>query len=200
MKLFIIRHGQTDANKNEIIQGWLDLKLNGHGIKQAKLLAKRLKNEKIDVFYSSDLKRAVMTTEELKKYHPGVPWIKSRIIRERNFGRMEGVSLKYYYEILKCYGLKNYEFRPPFGESYQDVRRRAEMFFKEIKRRHARQNVVVVAHGAFNRAFLSYLMDISLKDAVEIQQENTCVNIIEVKSKTKVIALNDFSHLNGNVF
>jgi broad specificity phosphatase PhoE len=200
MRIILIRHGQTDANKKEIIQGWLDLKLNETGIKQAKLLAKRLKSEDIDVFYSSDLKRAVMTTEELKKFHPSAPWVKSSIIRERNFGRLEGVYVKYYHELLKCYGLKNYEFRPPFGESYQDVRRRAEIFFREIKRKHKNQNVVVVAHGAFNRAFISYLANMSLKDAMEIQQENTCMNIIEVKSKPKVIALNDFSHLNGNVF
>jgi len=200
MRVFLVRHGQTDGNKKELIQGWLDLKLNETGINQSKLLAKRLKKENIDVFYSSDLKRAVMTTDEIKKYFPGKPWIRSKILRERNFGILEGVHVKHYYELLDSYGIKNYEFRPPFGESYLDVRRRAELFFREIKRKYAGQNVVVVSHGAFNRAFLSYLMDISLKDAMEIHQENTCVNIIEVKGKPKVIALNDFSHLNGNVF
>ncbi|MBU5689480.1 MAG: histidine phosphatase family protein [Candidatus Aenigmarchaeota archaeon] len=200
MRILLIRHGQTDANKRNIIQGWLDFKLNNVGIKQAKLLAKRLKNENIDYFYSSDLKRAIMTTEEIKKFHPGIDWVKKSIIRERNFGRHEGMPVEEYYNLIKCYGLEVHEFVPPFGESYYDVRRRAEIFFRELVRKHKKDTVAVIAHGVFNKAFISQVFDISLKDAVKIEQQNTCVNIIEVKSKPKLVSLNDYSHLNGYVF
>ncbi len=200
MKIILIRHGQTDANKRNLIQGWLDYKLNETGMKQAKLLGKRLKKEDIDVFYSSDLKRAVMTTEEVKKFHPGKQWIKTSVIRERGFGSFEGMPVEKYYDLIKCYCLENYEFRPPFGESYSDVRKRAEMFFSEIYRKHKNQTVAVVAHGVFNKVFISYLAGLNLKDAVKIEQENTCVNVIEVKSKPKIIALNDVSHLKSNAF
>jgi broad specificity phosphatase PhoE len=198
MRIFLIRHGQTDGNKKELIQGWLDMGLNATGIKQAKLLAKRLKNEKIDVFYSSDLKRAVLTTEEIKKYHPGKPWIKTPLLRERKFGLFEGIEIKKYYEVIKSYNIESYEFRPPFGESYGDVLKRAANFFKQIYWKHKNQSVVVVAHGTFNRIFISYLLGISFKESMKIEQENTCLNIIDIGSKPRLIALNDFSHLNSN--
>jgi probable phosphoglycerate mutase len=198
MRIILIRHGQTDGNKNEILQGWFDLELNETGVRQAKLLAERLKNEKIDVFYSSDLKRAIMTTEEIKKYHPSKPWIKTPLLRERNFGLFERIAIKKYHKVINSYRLEDYEFRPPFGESYHDVMKRARIFFKEIWWKHKNQNVAVIAHGTFNRVFISSLLGMSFKDCIKIEQENTCLNIIEVGSKPKLIALNDFSHLNSN--
>ncbi|MBU5688285.1 MAG: histidine phosphatase family protein [Candidatus Aenigmatarchaeota archaeon] len=200
MRILLIRHGQTDANKKNIIQGWLDFKLNESGIKQAKLLANRLKKEKIDVFYTSDLKRAVMTTEEIIKYHPGKKWFKTELLRERKFGIYEGLIMEKYKKIIEYYGLKNYEFKPPFGESYSDVKKRADLFFKEILRRHKDQTVAVISHAAFNRIFIGHIMGLNFEDIQQIGQENTCVNIIELKSKPRLISLNDYSHLNGYVF
>ncbi|MEM5799341.1 MAG: histidine phosphatase family protein [Candidatus Aenigmatarchaeota archaeon] len=200
MRILLIRHGQTDANKKNIIQGWLDFKLNDTGIKQSKLLAKKLKKESIDCFYSSDLKRAIMTTYEVKKYHPTIDWIKTSIIRERNFGRHEGMPVEEYYNLIKYYGLEVHEFVPPFGESYYNVRKRVGVFFRELIRKHKKDIVAVISHGVFNKAFISHVFNISLKEAAKIEQQNTCVNIIEVKSRPKLITLNDFSHLNGYIF
>lgn len=199
MKLFIIRHGQTNANVKEMMQGWLDLKLNENGIKQAKLLAKRLKNEKIDAFYSSDLKRAVMTAEEVLKYH-NKHLIKTSLLRELNFGHLEGISYEKYIEIINCYCLKKSEFRNPKGESYEDIKRRVRVFLKEILRKHKNQNVAIFAHGITNRVIIGELIKLPPEKIAEIKQENTCVNIIEISSNPKLIALNDYSHLNGNVF
>ncbi|MEM0473231.1 MAG: histidine phosphatase family protein [Candidatus Aenigmatarchaeota archaeon] len=199
MKLFIIRHGQTDANVKEIMQGWLDLKLNDKGIKQAKLLAKRLKKEKIDAFYSSDLKRAVMTAEEVLKYH-NKRLVKTSLLRELNFGYLEGISYEKYVETFKCYCLKRHEFRNPKGESYEDLKKRVNIFLKDVLRKHKNQNVAIFAHGITNRVIISELLNLSPEKAAEIRQENTCVNIIEISSKPKLISLNDYSHLNGNAF
>mgnify|MGYP000697336775 CR=1 FL=1 len=198
MRILLIRHAQTDGNKKEILQGWLDLKLNETGVKQAKLLARRLRYEKIDVFYSSDLKRAIMTVEEVKKYHPGKPWIKTPLIREMSFGLFEGMDEKKYYDVIDGYRLKTYEFRPPFGESFQDVMKRAQRFFKEIWLKHKTQNVAIVSHSVFNKVFISHLLGMSFEDCMRLEQENTCINVIEIGSKPKVIVLNDFSHLNNN--
>ncbi|MBU5690297.1 MAG: histidine phosphatase family protein [Candidatus Aenigmatarchaeota archaeon] len=199
MKLFIIRHGQTDANVKGLMQGWLDYKLNENGVKQAKLLAKRLKKEKIDVFYSSDLKRAVMTAEEILKYHKK-HLVKTSLLRELNFGELEGVTYEKYVEILRCYCLKKHEFRNPKGESYQDIKRRVNLFLRDVMRKHKNQNVAIIAHGITNRTIIAELLGIGPEKAAEIKQENTCINIIEISSKPKLLMLNDYSHLNNNAF
>ena len=73
MKLIIVRHGESEANAKGISQGnrdeWLDTSLTEKGNKQAKAVAKRLKDEDIGVIISSDLKRAKQTAEEINKFH-----------------------------------------------------------------------------------------------------------------------------------
>ena len=73
MKLILVRHGETEGNVKQIIQGQTHGKLTKKGIKQAKLLARRLKNEKIDVVFSSDLQRAKNTTKQILNHHCKIP-------------------------------------------------------------------------------------------------------------------------------
>lgn len=73
MKLIITRHGETEENKAGIIQGYLPGHLSKTGIEQAKKVVLRLKDEKIDFIYSSDLDRAANTAKEIAKFHPDVP-------------------------------------------------------------------------------------------------------------------------------
>ena len=68
MNLYIVRHGETGHNKRGILQGHFDSNLNRLGIKQAKLLAKRLEVVIFDYIYSSDSTRAKRTTEEIAKF------------------------------------------------------------------------------------------------------------------------------------
>ena len=65
MKLILVRHGETNENKNKIVQGFLNTTLSKIGIQQAKKVANRLKDEKIDFAYSSDLDRA---KQQQKRY------------------------------------------------------------------------------------------------------------------------------------
>jgi len=73
MKLIITRHGETEENKNRIIQGHIDGTLSQLGLEQAKKLAERLKDEKIDLIFSSDLGRALNTAKEVAKFHKDIP-------------------------------------------------------------------------------------------------------------------------------
>jgi broad specificity phosphatase PhoE len=69
MRLIIIRHGETNDNANGICQGQNDSPLSENGIAQAKSLALRFKDRKIDAVYSSDLQRAANTALEILKFH-----------------------------------------------------------------------------------------------------------------------------------
>ena len=64
-RIIIVRHGQTVENKQKILQGHLDTLLDDDGKKQAQAAAELLKNEKIDLFFSSDLKRSYHTAQEV---------------------------------------------------------------------------------------------------------------------------------------
>lgn len=76
LRLFIIRHGQTDCNKQKILQGHLNTTLNAEGVEQAKACGARFANVQIDGVSSSDLTRCVQTTNEIVRFHkvlnPGV--------------------------------------------------------------------------------------------------------------------------------
>jgi len=90
MKLIITRHGETEDNKAGIIQGHLPGKLTDVGINQAKKIALRLKDEKINYIYSSDLARASDTTKEILKYHPDAPVKFVKNLREKFLGSWQG--------------------------------------------------------------------------------------------------------------
>ena len=81
MELFLVRHGETDANADGIVQGWLDTDLNERGKSQAKEAAKEF-NEDIDAIYSSDLRRAAQTANEFRKKYPNIPYFEDRRLRE----------------------------------------------------------------------------------------------------------------------
>ena len=90
MKLIITRHGETEENKADIMQGHLPGRLSLVGRKQAKKVALRLKNEKIDFIFSSDLTRASDTAKEIAKFHPKTPITFVKELRERNLGEFQG--------------------------------------------------------------------------------------------------------------
>lgn len=76
MRLILVRHGETFENYHKITQGQLNTKLTQKGFEQIKKAAQRLKNEKIDIAFSSDLDRAVNTCDEILRFHKNTQYIK----------------------------------------------------------------------------------------------------------------------------
>ncbi len=106
--IYIFRHGQTEFNKKGIFTGWLDSKLTALGVRQAKIIAKKLKNKKIQIAFQTKLSRSKDSLKEVLKYHPECKRIitDNRII-ERNYGKLNGVSHK---EFIKKIGRQEYDF------------------------------------------------------------------------------------------
>merc|ERR1711983_388318 len=91
----IVRHGQTNANKERAIHGWTDTPLNAIGLKQAQAAGKALKDLEFHLAFSSDLQRANKTCqlilEENQASDISAESIKKdKLLRERNFGILEG--------------------------------------------------------------------------------------------------------------
>lgn len=97
MRLLVTRHGQTDWNLERRLQGWADNPINETGRKQALVLRDRIKDEKIDICYSSSLKRAAETAQILMGYTdknltPKCPIRYDKRLRERGFGKIDSLN------------------------------------------------------------------------------------------------------------
>lgn len=156
-KIIVIRHGESVGNLNQIMLGHTDLDLAPRGYTQAQAAADYLKDERIDVIYSSDLIRAVHTAEPHAKLR-GIEINRSEKLRECYVGDWENVSLD---EIVEKWPdlffegwRKNFgTFRIPGGESVQEA---ATRFYDEVLRiakENVGKTVLVAAHAAVIRGF-----------------------------------------------
>jgi len=188
MKLILTRHGETEENKKQILQGHLPGKLSIEGINQAKKLAFRLKDEKIDVIYSSDLARAADTAEEIAKYHPHIKVNFVRELREIKLGAFEG----------KHKSAVDWNNAPSDAEAFEKVYERARKFLDEVYAKHKNDIVLFVAHGGINRALICYIQGKDYKHMREAEAlKNTSISIFELKEDKKHIIhlLNCTKHL-----
>lgn len=143
MKLYLIRHGETDANVQGIVQGWLDTELNEKGLNQARYAA-RMFHEPIQAIYSSDLTRAKSTAEEFRLRYVGVPYFEDARLRERNFGDATG-DHRSYYDWEQFWSL-NDQVTIPNAEILNDFTARVASFLEDLKKQPY-DTVLIVTHG-----------------------------------------------------
>lgn len=99
--IYLFRHGQTTYNRDGIFTGWKDAKLTPLGVKQANIIAKKLKSKKIDVAFQTELSRSKETLKPVLKYHPECREIitANRMI-ERSYGDLEGMSHEKFVDMM----------------------------------------------------------------------------------------------------
>ncbi|TCD70924.1 hypothetical protein EIP91_000830 [Steccherinum ochraceum] len=90
IRIYIVRHGETDANRLGILQGQMDTPLNANGVLQAEQTAEALERVRFVGAYASDLQRAGKTAEIILSKHPGVELKRYEELRERSLGSLEG--------------------------------------------------------------------------------------------------------------
>ena len=199
MKLLLIRHGQTDWNLLEKYQGQTDIALSGEGIRQADLLAQNFPVDTLDIIYTSDLQRAVMTAERLAEKF-SAPLYADKALRELNFGAWEGLTYqeiaeRWPQEVKNLFGAPE-KLQIPEGETFLMLQRRAMDKINEIRAENEGKNVAVVAHGAISKAILTALLHIPLHYVWMLRQDNTAVNILRFDDEfVSVELLNGISHL-----
>jgi 2,3-bisphosphoglycerate-dependent phosphoglycerate mutase len=185
MKLIIARHGRTIQNEKGIMQGHLPGELSPLGIEQAKKLALRLKNEKIDVIYSSDLKRAYDTAKEIAKFHSNVPFFSVEELREHDYGIYTG----------KSYGSFDWDNVPPEIESKTSMRKRSMKLLKEVYSNYSGGTVLFVAHGGINKALIRGILN-EPDDFFLDRIGNTAISIFDINEKeNKMLLMNCIKHL-----
>ncbi len=175
-QIYLFRHGQTFYNKNKIFTGWRNSYLTPLGKKQAKTIAKKLKNKKIDIAFYTRLSRSIDTLKQVLKYHPECKkTIKDDRMIERSYGSLEGI---HHSKIIKKYGLKqfniwhrSYYTSPPKGESIKMVEKRVRSFIKYLLTfiKKNRVNVAISAHGNSMRPFRRYFEHFSAKKMMSLE-------------------------------
>lgn len=153
MRIILARHGETDYNKNEKVQGHSDIPLNAEGIRQGKAAGKKIEGYNIDVAYSSTLERAFDTARYMldnsnNKEHEALGVIKDKRLIEKSYGGYEGVSFAEYGAGLKAGETRGMELDT-------DAADRVEAFFKEKYNEHPEKTILAVCHGGLIRSFLT---------------------------------------------
>lgn len=137
--IYIVRHGQTDWNKEGRYQGRVDIELNESGIKQAKQISEELKNIKFDKIFSSPLKRTYKTAQIIRDENI----IKDERLIERCNGLLEGR--------LKSEIREKFDFNDENNEleieSITTFRNRINDFFNEITNHYKGKDILVVTHA-----------------------------------------------------
>jgi broad specificity phosphatase PhoE len=186
---WLVRHGETVENAQGICQGQTPGTLNEDGIAQAKALAEYLKNEKFDLFYSSDLLRTMKTTAEVTRFHPGKEIIPEPLLRERYLAAWQGKPFPKNWKELDL---------PEGAETAEDLIARAEAFIKLIKEKNEGQQVFAMSHGGLIRAFWTVLHGFDHDSYYHWDApKNTSISRFELHEdgSVKVVARNLAEHL-----
>jgi len=158
-KIYLFRHGQTTFNRDKKFTGFIDARLTKLGVKQARKIAKELKNKKFEAAIYTRLIRSKQTLKEVLKFHKKVRLIEDDRMIERDYGRLSGHTHNW---AIKKYGKEQYEkwhrgfdCRPPGGESFADVEVRVRDFIRWLKKfmKKEKVSVAISAHGNSIRLF-----------------------------------------------
>ena len=199
MKLYIIRHGQTDMNIAKKIQGRQDIPLNERGHFQAQCLGKAMENRPITAVFSSPQIRAMETAIAVAS-PAGVPVIPVRDLMEINYGVWEGKTeeelLRDDRALYEAWWSHPAETAPPEGESINQVNERCRQAWKEIKPQLT-GDAAIVAHGGLLAHFMEQLLG-SESIAASTVAHNASITTIEYEPETErfvLVEFDDYKHL-----
>jgi broad specificity phosphatase PhoE len=198
-KLLLVRHGETSWIREGKIQGRSDVSLNRAGRQQAGKAARFLRRYRPIRVFSSGLARSKQTAEIIRRQCKVCVTVDPRL-NELFFGLWEGktakeISVRYPMQYKKWKHPRR-DFRPPHGESIDEMKLRVGSFLNELKASGISGNLVVVSHGGPIRLMLHKLLVRRLGSFGLLNQSPCGVNIIEVvNGRSRAVAINYTRHL-----
>lgn len=201
-RFYIVRHGETEWNAANRIQGHTDIELTEKGIEQARQAAERLRRERIDLVYSSDLKRASVTGEAIAAVH-GLDVMTTPLLREAYLGHWQGLTIQ---EAAEKYPEEHAEYikdsianRPPGAEKLEEVIVRCKMFLDQMTAEYPDGHIAVGAHGGSVRGLVAAAFGFGPEIYRRIRMDNGSLTIIEIKNENPLlICLNDTCYLRSD--
>lgn len=170
MKIYVLRHGQTNLNMEKKFNGKFDEDINEEGIRQAKKAAETVKSLDIDLVICSPLKRTRHTCEIANVNK--IPVIFDKRLEERDIGIYTGKPLGEFYE--KEYWNYNSTSKVEGLESIRDLFDRVRGFLDEIKERYKDKNILLVTHGGVSRGVYFYFNEIPADGMLQKYGSENC--------------------------
>jgi probable phosphoglycerate mutase len=201
-ELYIIRHGETELNRQGIVQGrGVNADLNATGIAQAAAFFKMYRSVKFDKIYTSSLVRTHQTVKSFIDL--GLPWEQLPELDEMAWGEWEGKpnteeARSAFREIVKQWQLGNYDAKFEGGESPNEVGVRLAKAIDHIKHQTEQNIVLVCMHGRAMRLILCLLLEKPYSDMEEFLHTNTTLYRLtfdESTGKFTLIEAHNTSHL-----
>ncbi|MEH2178154.1 histidine phosphatase family protein [Nostoc sp.] len=210
VRLLLVRHGETDWNRQTRFQGQIDVPLNDNGRQQSQKASEFLQEVAIDNACSSTMLRPKETAEIILKQHPNVNLELEDGLREISHGLWEGkleteIELEFPGELQRWRMIPT-QVQMPEGENLQQVWERSVAAWQSIVQAASNnqfKTVLVVAHDATNKTLLCHILGLSLENFWSFRQGNGAVSVIDytagIDGLPVLQAMNITTHLGGGV-
>ncbi|WP_071396448.1 histidine phosphatase family protein [Bacillus tuaregi] len=204
LKLYIVRHGETEWNKVDRIQGRLNSDLTEKGREYARLLGDKLKNTPFTGIISSPSQRAIETAQLIRGTET-TPIQTDERIMEMHLGLWQGLTTKEIKEQFpsqyKTYmNQPNHYQKSGDGESFIEMFERAQDFLNEIQNSEMSGNLLVITHGLFIKVLYLIFKAVDIKDFwTEETVEGTSLTIVKLENgRFELLVEGDMSHVTQN--
>jgi len=197
--IYLVRHGQTAWNKEEVFRGRTDIPLDETGLREAELAAEYFRPIHLQAIYSSPLSRARQTAQKIAQFHALDVQPLDGII-DMSFGSWEGRSLREVEERDEAH-FRQWREQPhlvklPGGETLDEVRARAMAALGEVISEHPERTVVLVSHRVINKVLLCGILGLDNSHFWQIAQDTTAINLIQYRNGRYILSLmNEACHL-----
>jgi alpha-ribazole phosphatase len=201
LRIYLVRHGQTEWNATQRYQGHTDIPLDTIGLEQAERAAARLVDVSLDAVYSSDLSRAAETAQAIADLSR-IPRTANPLLREHGFGQWEGRTRdeieKEFADSWLAYRRSPLKAAPPNGETLMQTRPRVLQALSEITQAHPDGAICIVGHGGSMRWIVLEALGAPPESYFRLRTDNGSLSLIERVGDRQWLSLfNDTSHLRG---
>ena len=197
-EIILIRHGETEWNSQQRMQGHSNSDLSSVGQAQIQALGQWMKNVPFDLIYSSDSLRAKQTAEAITQFSGHELQFDQRL-REKNLGVFEGLTSEEarerHPEVFRLFKTAGSKYVIDEGESTQQLQDRALEIVNEIRIKHPEERVLLVTHGGFIRVVMKHSLGLSLETPTRFLIRNTGVFRLVWEDKWLVSQMGGVSHL-----
>ena len=198
-RIYLVRHGTTDWNKEEIFRGRAECKLNETGKAEARALAAYLEDIPLAGIYSSPLSRAMETARPTAEFK-SLEVISDPAFTDLDFGTWQGLPLKEaqerYPDLYRLWREQPGEVSFPGGENLTQVRNRAWEGLIRLAERNPQRTILIVTHRVVTKVLICAALGLDLSHFWQVKQDSTAINCFEYSRGNFQIALiNDTCHL-----
>ena len=200
--IYLIRHGETDYNKQGIVQGsGINSSLNETGILQANMFYEEFKSIEFDNIYTSKLKRTQESVHPFIKN--GGQFISLTELNEINWGVVEGqkpdsAANKMFHKTMKLWQQGNYHLSVEGGETPFEMQTRQKIGISKILKATHESKILIACHGRAMRSLLCTMLNKPLSKMDEFPHSNLCLYILEYQNEKFNLKLsNSTRHLNN---